>query len=477
MRWIVVALAGCTASGTVGGATGTGTGSTTESGEPVADGAAVIDLPVSQVAIYQGVQIDLMVEGEAPEDGQAPIVADREALVRVFVEPPDDFDSRKVTAVLRVDGGKEHIVEDTFKVETSSDETDLDSTFNFSINAAWMSPGMTMSLELRESGEAGGGDAEVWSDEETPFDVEKGDAIEVVLIPIEYNADGSGRLPDLSDDQIALYQEWLVGTYPAEDVVVSIGDTLPWDDRIAPFDGNDWGDLLTEISQLRSQADVPDNTYFYGLFNADDSLAAFCGGGCILGLSQLGGPQDVWSRASIGIGFSGATSAETMVHEVGHAHGRDHAPCGLYGQPADPQFPHDDGSLGVVGYDIVSGDLIAPTRKDMMSYCEPIWVSDYTYAGLFQRIETLADDAKVVGASRWTAFQQRADGTMVPAFDVVQPTSGGHLVDVEAVDADGVSRRVVGHFHPYPDLPGGMVLLPADGVTWASARVLATVVR
>ncbi len=54
---------------------------------------------------------------------------------------------------------------------------------------------------------------------------------------------------------------------------------------------------------------------------------------------------------------------------------REHAPCGLYGQPSDRGYPYDDAELGHPGYDILEGELISATESvDMMSYCEPIWI-------------------------------------------------------------------------------------------------------
>ncbi|MFO0677369.1 MAG: M66 family metalloprotease [Polyangiaceae bacterium] len=84
-----------------------------------------------------------------------------------------------------------------------------------------------------------------------------------------------------------------------------------------------------------------------------------------------------------------------MVHEVGHAHGRPHAPCGV--SDTDPSFPYSGGTIGVWGYDFRSKALVSPnTGKDFMSYCTPEWVSDYTFGKLFERIRTVNGAPRVV---------------------------------------------------------------------------------
>jgi len=130
----------------------------------------------------------------------------------------------------------------------------------------------------------------------------------------------------------------------------------------------------------------------------------YCPAGCTLGLSLVAPQSDVDSRGSIGIGVfedgSGAADAwDTLAHELGHALGRKHTPCG---EPLpdgiDPRWPtddaHEDASLGVYNYDFDMGELIRPSAaRDVMSYCTPVGMSDYTYAGLFKRLDFIQDQS------------------------------------------------------------------------------------
>lgn len=473
-----VALLGCT--GVAGGGTG-GTGSvsgaTGDPTQPVQLGAGVSDLPITQLTLYQGVAVDLMLDGAVVDAPQASIVAGRDALVRAFYDATD-FDTRTIQGLLEVThGGDTNSYESLIEPSETSMPGVLDSTFTFEVAAADMEPGTSLRLTLHEvDGDiVGGSDGLVWDTSvDGELTVEVGGLLDVVLLPVEYNFDGSGRLPDTSAEQLALYTEMLQGMYPAEVVTVSVGDALPWDERI-DGNGNGWSELLTEVADFRSRADVPESTYYYAVFAPEPTLADFCGGGCVLGLSNLAySPNDTWARSSVGIGYSGKSSAETMVHEVGHAHGREHAPCGLYGQPSDPGYPHDGAEIGVWGYDIVNGVLLRPTDTlDMMSYCSPIWVSDYTYQALFQRIAALAPGALSVGDVRPMQLARvTPEGDVVVGGTFVQRgTPGGRPAWVDVTDGLGMTQRVRGWSSPFSHLPGGMLVLPIEGAPWVAASL------
>ena len=75
-----------------------------------------------------------------------------------------------------------------------------------------------------------------------------------------------------------------------------------------------------------------------------------------------------------------------MAHELGHAMGFDHAPCGLVaGDLRDPAFPayepyatvaNRNASIGEYGLDINTGQIASPAvARDTMSYCCPRWPS------------------------------------------------------------------------------------------------------
>jgi hypothetical protein len=93
----------------------------------------------------------------------------------------------------------------------------------------------------------------------------------------------------------------------------------------------------------------------------------------------------------VGLGWFNRPShtTELVAHELAHNMGRLHAPCGGAAGP-DPAYPHPGGSIGTYGHDLYTWSLSGtgtPTQYatgtgDLMSYCTPPWISDYTYLGL-----------------------------------------------------------------------------------------------
>ena len=89
----------------------------------------------------------------------------------------------------------------------------------------------------------------------------------------------------------------------------------------------------------------------------------------VAGIANIGYPVSVGSDVDY-----------VHTHEVGHTMNLYHAPCGGAGGP-DPQYPYENGSIGVWGYDMAEGMLLDPAQyTDVMSYCfDNIWISDYQF--------------------------------------------------------------------------------------------------
>ena len=121
---------------------------------------------------------------------------------------------------------------------------------------------------------------------------------------------------------------------------------------------DNWNKLLEEILALRRMEGG--RGYYYGVLSPR--------GGATAGIGYVG------TGASAGI-----TNAQTLAHEIGHNMSLDHAPCGSP-TGVDPNFPYSNGTIGVWGYDLFAGSLMSPTnRKDLMTYCDPAWISDYSF--------------------------------------------------------------------------------------------------
>ncbi len=442
---------------------------------PMVIGTELAGLDLEKLTLNQAVEVTLMTDFKASKSrDNVPIVAGRPALVRAFVAPQAGWSPREVQGLLTVQRGDEFIVlEDVKYIDKTSKDANLDTTLGFRVPAPWVTVDTTFRITLHETSayaDVGPGDTDrnLWDTAvEGMPEIKAGHAIRVHLIPIRYMADGTGHRPSLGDAQIGRIHDAVWSTYPVTEVEISVGEELEWTTHIRA-DGSGWDTLLGTIALMRSSAEEPDNVYYYGYFKPDTTLQNYCEFGCVLGLSLIGGPQDVWSRASIGLGFKGTEAGQTLIHEVGHAHGRSHAPCGLGGQAFDTSFPHNDANLGSWGYNQLTNELYRPTdRKDMMSYCEPYWISDYTYDALHTRIEKLSDDdgsrsAASVGA--WLAGTLREDGTVTPIGPLpVRHQPSGEARPLEVIGDDGSRHQTTGYVTPFDHLDGGLVVLPDPG--------------
>jgi hypothetical protein len=126
-----------------------------------------------------------------------------------------------------------------------------------------------------------------------------------------------------------------------------------------------WESILGEIQTLRVAEGSPRN--YFGIVKT-----SYTGG--IVGISYIGGYAS--------LGYDGATAVEIISHELGHAWGRTHAPCGINGT-TDPNYPYPSGNIGAYGFDVSTSTLYPPSTAEVMSYCHPQWISDYTYTGVY----------------------------------------------------------------------------------------------
>ncbi len=430
----------------------------------------VAGVTISEIAVYQAVKVDIVKAGAAITTTNAPIVAGRPGVVRVFATPGAGYDGRSVTAELRLYSGSSttatKVIKDTKVVKTGTD-TDTTSTFNFEIAAADVPAGVKFAVALTDpKGAADATTGAVYPKGGTPaiLGAANSGVLKITLVPVQYMADGSGRVPDTSQPQLDAYKKAMMSHYPVTDVQITV--RAPWQSSTkVSANGSGWSTLLNAITNLRQQDGAPDDTYYFAAFSPASSFSTFCGGGCVAGLSTVvTSPQDGPYRASIGLGYSGADAATTMAHEVGHAHGRNHAPCGGT-SGVDPQFPYAGGGIGVNGYDITAKTFISSTTgKDIMGYCTPEWVSDYTYSAFFDRVAYVNGAKAIIGATpgKFHLITEQPDGTLTGGEQITlaeQPE-----VDSQATFTD-VSGNVVhsagAHFIPFDHVDGGFWVVPA----------------
>lgn len=451
-----------------GGSSGILSGSSTSSGSSSGSMPQMVDaggVSISEIALYQVVKRPLMENGsKAVTD--IPIVAGRDALVRVWVTLDASYNKLPITAQLYL-GASTTPIEVKKALLDSSTESNLDSTINFEVPGSELKMATTFRIELKqEPGAPAATGSQKYPASGSEFlDVQSdGPSLKLVLVPVKYNADGSGRLPDTSQGQLQLYKDAFYGIYPAAVVDLTVRATpYPVNYAVGPTDFNAWPQLLDDITFLRTQDGAPDDTYYYGIFNAADSEGQYCSQGCILGLGNLPGPSETNMRASIGVGFSGNISSSTSIHEIGHAHGRMHANCGG-AQGIDPQA-YPGAEIVTWGYDLVSKQLIDPNgqHRDFMGYCEPYWISDYSFIGLFERMK-VSNGAKLnvpPELMNRSYFRVRVnhDGSVkwLSPMTWKYPPSG-HETKTVVMDTPAGPKTVTGQWYPYDHIEGGTLV-------------------
>ncbi|HHH30975.1 MAG TPA: hypothetical protein ENK57_21885 [Polyangiaceae bacterium] len=432
------------------------------------------DVRITRVEIYQGLQNTLMEDG-APLSPALPTVIGRRALFRIFYEATGSV--KNVTARLTLG---EEVIEETVDLSGMSNESSLDSTINLTVQGEQMTASSYRVDLLQDRAETSGTNAEA----AYPADMDEladlplanpNGPLTVRLVPVQYQADGSGRLPDTSGSQLQLYEELFFNNYPVAEIEIVVDAPFIWEGGVFPGGGG-WSQLLDAITNYRQASGAASNEYVYGIFMPADDFGQYCAGGCISGLANLAGDGAGGLRAGIGLGFPGGGSAQTAVHEIGHTHGRQHTPCGTFGDN-DPNIPtdpaHEEAAIGVWGYDLFNDILVDSARKDFMSYCDPTWVSDYTYLALLERIQSvnmLTADVRGRGdegaeAQAKVTYQQVSfdgDGTSRwhPPVTIRGPLRG-ETRRVTVLEGSG-EREIDAVFVPRDHLDGGRLLYPSE---------------
>lgn len=200
-------------------------------------------------------------------------------------------------------------------------------------------------------------------------------------------------------------------------------------------------------------------------------------------MAHLAG-RSSFSQPSLGI----------IAHELGHNLNLRHAPCGGAAGP-DPEYPYPDGSIGTWGYDFGSDSPVHPSTSELMSYCGPSWISDFTSpVSLRFRLE---DEGKAVSATAaasarslrvWGGIGADSIPYLEPAFVVDAPTAlpdsagdyritarnstGGELFSFrfampETADGDGSSSFVFA-LPVHPEREGSLATVTVSGTATPS---------
>lgn len=440
----------------MGGAASGGSAGSPENPAPDPVGDLAGNVQIHEVAIYQAVKVSLIQDGSVVTDRNAQIVEARPALVRVSVAPSAGFSPRSLSAKLTLGSGTEKST--TLAVSGASSDASLDSTFNFSLSAEEVSANLAIAVSLHES--SGSSIGAVQSQVRAPatgtiaLGAEHSGAVRVRIVPLRYWYDGSGRLPDTSQEQLTAYQNIIYAMFPSGEVEISLREAVDYSGYVGP--GSGWGSWLDTLCDVRMNDGVDSKIYYFGVMAPTTGWGSYGSG--IAGLGNVPSAESKWARCAVGLGFADADPfGYIMAHEVGHTMGLPHAPCGTDGD----WFPYAGAKIGVWGYSLVSQKLKDPAQyRDLMSYCDPQWMSDYNFSRLFERIQWVNQSFSQKHApERMRKLIIDVDGSVKSGASIELSESPGRPTPVRVFEGAG-AREVVGSFLPMSEKPAGILFVP-----------------
>jgi Metallo-peptidase family M12B Reprolysin-like len=175
-------------------------------------------------------------------------------------------------------------------------------------------------------------------------------------------------------------------------------------------DGNgSWTTVLQELLALRNTTDSS-SRYYYGVVQTTYTSG-------VAGLGYV--PFSKSQGYNVAMGWDRANSrAGVAAHEIGHNLGRPHSPCGGAANP-DPEYPYAGASIGVRGMDLSVPEIKDPASyTDLMGYCNPQWISDYSYTQILDFMGAPTKALSTASTSCILVWGRVHDGELIlePAF-------------------------------------------------------------
>ncbi len=368
--------------------------------------------------------------------GAVPLVQGRDGYLRVFVTANQ---SNVATPSVRVRFYNNGLLTQTMTITApglttplSSDESSLTKSWNVAVPKALIQPNLSILADVDPTNvvaEANEGDNHFpLSATPLAMDVRTASSFSVRFVPVLQSV--NGRLGDVTSGNKDQFLTEAMKMHPlsAYDADLHTQFTTGQPAVDANNTNGAWGAILSELTTLRN-ADGS-SRYYYGVINPTYSSG-------VAGIGWVGGQVAVgWDKLPSG--------AAVAAHEWGHNWGRQHAPCGGAANP-DANFPQTDGAIGAYGLDVATATLKPPTYKDLMGYCNPEWISDYTYTAVLNYRTANPDVSSALSQAMQSCllvWGRIENGRLVlePAFEVVTrphlPAKGGEYV-VEGRAADG----------------------------------------
>jgi hypothetical protein len=384
------------------------------------------------------------------DDNSVPLVAGRPLFIRVYALSTE-LNTTVPTVRLRLYGpagvfDSITIPAPVIQTLTVVNRYDIVESYNVTIPAVQVIKGLRIDAVVDPDDDIGETNE---SDNRWPaagtlaLDVRTVPPLQIRFVPVVQSV--NGLRGGVTNANKAAYAELTGVIYPLGTVTAALHPAYTTSAPVLQSDdGNGaWSQVLGEINALRVSEGSSDN--YYGVVATTYSSG-------IAGLGYIGTPAAIgWDK--------GSSVGGIVAHELGHNFGRSHAPCGT--APADPNYPYPNAQIGVWGYNQIAGVVEdSVTTFDLMSYCSPIWISDYTYEGVlsFRGSSPMVLAAPDSGLLVWG--RMRGDSLVLePGFVVKAPArlpAADGPYRLTGLASDGTELFQLSFAgDEVPDLPGG----------------------
>lgn len=350
------------------------------------------------------------------------VVQGRPAFVRAMYSASSASGTLEGRLTLKHANGSTETIVALHDVQGESDLSERGGTFEWELSGDQVTPGMEYSVGLfvpdAPAAPAPSNPPRIPSSGFDDFGVPDGPmTLELVII------DAGGGLPNVAKE---IAEQFFWEMVPINDLQLSYHpETL---------DTNNADRCLDQVMSLRSSDDPGPQVYYFGISGGG-------GGGGISGIAD----DTRWSedsRASC-TEVIGGDWMETMLnfglHEVGHAMGSEHTSgCGAGGTEDPPNQYVVGGRARIMTYGIgiTDGALYDTNMDDIMNYCVPQWVSQFTFEKWRVRASVVSRFRTARDADGGDSYRQDTLRAIVSADGLITWSIARHPVMTAYVPSD-----------------------------------------